>query len=117
MNLMTGQGKITWPEVAVYEGQVVEAVRSGQGTLINLKSQAEYQGEWRDGHRHGQGTQYYDVEKKCFYQGEWHLSQRHGKGVMMYEAPDTFYQGTFMNDKKHGWVLRFALGRNGKRAE
>jgi len=51
-----------------YEGEWKDGKKHGQGTLT-WASGAKYEGEWKDGKKHGQGTLTWASGKK--YEGEW----------------------------------------------
>ena len=58
-----------------------------------------YEGEWKDGERHGQGT--YDDNAGSVYIGEWKYDERSGEGIQIY--PDgSKYEGQWENDKRNG---------------
>ncbi|KAJ8604795.1 hypothetical protein CTAYLR_001068 [Chrysophaeum taylorii] len=86
-----------------------------------MSGQGRYEGEFRDGQRHGDGKIMYGDgsrfegsfeanEKKTgimtfasgtVYEGEWRLQAPHGRGVIRYASGAKFI-GTFENGKKHG---------------
>ena len=54
-----------------------------------------YEGEWKDGERHGQGT--YDDSAGSIYIGEWKHDERSGEGIQIY--PDgSKYEGQWIDD-------------------
>ena len=58
-----------------------------------------YEGEWKDGERHGQGT--YDDNAGSVYIGEWKYDERSGEGIQIY--PDgSKYEGQWENDQRSG---------------
>ena len=69
------------------------------GKYINAKEGVEYQGEWLDGMRHGQGTLTY--KNGSVYEGEWQRGMKWGYGKMTY-ASSNFYEGDWMNNKRNG---------------
>lgn len=49
---------------------------------VNLYSTGErYEGEWKDGIRHGQGRRYY--ADGSIYDGGWRRDKKHGKARML----------------------------------
>ena len=58
-----------------------------------------YEGEWKDGERHGQGT--YDDNAGSVYIGEWKYDQKNGQGEEEY-ADGSKHIGNFINDKIEG---------------
>ena len=73
--------KITYDDGSLYEGEIKNNVRHGQGTYL-WKSGDKYVGEWKNGKRDGKGTMYYASGKK--YVGEWKKSELHGEGIVYY---------------------------------
>lgn len=68
-----------------------------------------YDGERKDGKKHGVGTNRGDDGDT--YKGEWAHDKRHGRGVCMYSSGD-IYDGDFQQDKKHGkGVYKLSDGR------
>ena len=58
-----------------------------------------YEGEWKDGERHGHGT--YDDNAGSIYIGEWKYDERSGEGIQIY--PDgSKYEGQWENDQRNG---------------
>ena len=47
-----GAGRITYPDGAVYEGQMQADLRHGTGTLTRPDGM-RYEGDWQDGALHG----------------------------------------------------------------
>ena len=58
-----------------------------------------YEGEWKDGERHGQGT--YDDNAGSVYIGKWKFDERNGKGVQTY-SDGSRYEGQWENDQRNG---------------
>lgn len=65
-------------------------MREGQGKYINPEEGVEYEGQWKNGLRHGNGTLKY--KNGAYYQGEWQNGMKNGKGTMVY-ASGNFYEG------------------------
>ena len=71
--------------------------KDGRG-MYEYSDGSVYDGEWRDGKRHGQG-EYEDDHS--FYDGEWKDDKQHGKGT--YEQKDgVTYVGDFVNNRLEG---------------
>ena len=65
-----------------------------------------YEGEWKDGERHGQGT--YDDNAGNIYIGEWKYNQRSGEGIQIF-SDGSKYEGQWKNDnpiKIHNELLK-----------
>lgn len=58
-----------------------------------------YDGEWREGKKHGKGR--FSFASGSTYEGEWRDDRRHGEGMLSYSDGDR-YQGGWREDKKHG---------------
>lgn len=59
-----------------------------------------YEGEWKNGLRHGKGVEtYYGMKGR--YTGEWKEDMKEGSGEEVYKNGDT-YEGGFKAGKKHG---------------
>ena len=61
---------------------------------------ARYEGEWRDGNRHGNGTFWYANGGR--YEGDWRDGNRHGYGTLRYANGD-LYEGKFREGNRHGF--------------
>ena len=86
----------------IWSGNYVDGDESGKGRHFWRNSFGEnvYDGEYRDGMRHGYGV--YEWSNGHHYQGQWYSGKRQGFGV--YSWPGlTFYEGKFMNNMRHGY--------------
>lgn len=54
---------------------------------------------------------YYNKERTCFYEGEWKNGQKHGKGRMQY-ASGNVYEGEWRDNVKHGFGTMKWVDRN-----
>lgn len=82
----------------LYEGQWVDGLREGEGTQY-YKLGETYNGEWEADVKHGAGRMEY--RSGDVYEGEWRDDHRHGVGTMFYAKGDVFV-GSWMNDVKEG---------------
>ena len=83
------------PDGDKYEGEWKDGKKHGQGT-ITLSSGTKYVGEWKDDQRTGQGTMtYYDGAK---YEGGWKDGKRHGQGTQYNEEGKIYFEGEFKED-------------------
>ena len=77
--------------VSKYEGNLKDGKRHGEG-IETFPSGKKYEGQWRDGKRHGKGTLTYSDGQK--YEGQWKNGLKHGKGTET--SPDgSKYVGEF----------------------
>jgi hypothetical protein len=58
-----------------------------------------YEGDWREGKRHGTGKYYF--RDGAMYEGGIRDNKIHGDGTL-YHASGGMYQGEYREDKKHG---------------
>jgi len=74
---------------------------NGKGVYIST-SGMRYEGEWKDGKRHGQGTLTYPDGSR--YTGEWKKDRMHGLGIKIYASDPLYrkYTGEWINGNKHG---------------
>ena len=100
-NVATGVGKYTWPDGATYVGDVRRGLRHGRGVQAFADGRVKYDGEWKDGMRHGIGTLTFDPDGYARYQGEWRDDQKHGTGSMRYTSGNV-YEGGWACDQKNG---------------
>lgn len=58
-----------------------------------------YDGDWKDGMRHGKGTYKYAWG---IYEGDWKDDQRHGKGTIKWGRGGSVYEGDWKDDERNG---------------
>jgi hypothetical protein len=93
-----GKGFMKYANGDSYEGEFLTNEREGWGIYICAKTGAVYDGEWKEGKKHGKGKcQYAD---RGDYIGSWENGKRHGKGVCNYSG--FRYKGEWKDDKPHG---------------
>ena len=63
------------------------------------KTGAVYNGQWKGGLRHGNGTMVWTDGAK--YEGEWSYNQAHGNGKF-YHSDGDVYDGSWINNKANG---------------
>ena len=79
-----------------YEGNWVDGQKSGQGTEY-YKNGAVYVGEFADGKRHGTGVYTFPAESQFEkYDGEWEDDRPNGAGTKTLKNGEKF-TGTFVN--------------------
>lgn len=102
-----GKGKYTWPSGLVYEGDFVNGKKYGKGKLTWTGGQV-YEGDFVDDKYHGKGKMIY--HNGDIYEGDWVNDKSHGKGKYTWANGNT-YEGDFIDDKrvngKYTWVNGF----------
>jgi len=79
-----------------YTGIFVLHQPHGNGTFVEQNKYFVYQGEWKNGFRHGKGCQtFFDGSN---YVGQWKKGLRHGYGTATW-TDDMKYEGEWMSDK------------------
>ena len=88
----------------LWSGNYVDGDESGRGRHLwrNGFGENVYDGEYRDGKRHGFGV--YRWSNQDRYEGEWDSGKRQGSGVY-YWPGWTSYEGEFMNNMRHGYGI------------
>lgn len=98
--LPNGQGKMTYPNGDVCEGQFKDGGLDGMATVTyGTHGKSPYKfftGEWKKNQRNGQGTMIYTNGDK--YEGEWKNSKREGQGVLT-KSDGTEQDGKWKDDK------------------
>jgi hypothetical protein len=115
------QGKLETPgKIYKFFGQLLNGRPNGQGYTVlmydpdsdfkpslplpeSYKGELIYEGEFKDGYRHGTGT-LYDEDKngnmRLFYEGDFKKGIRDGTGKEYVE--NSVYTGPFLNDERNG---------------
>ena len=122
---LNGSGSYVWPDGSTYQGQVENGHCHGEGRLVITKRDAQgvphpltiYEGQWREGLRHGNGTLVSEasgsavlgtqvptnqVTGQSRYEGQWEHGRKHGYGTMSYGGTGNLYEGYWEHDLKHG---------------
>ncbi|KAF4684623.1 hypothetical protein FOZ60_007641 [Perkinsus olseni] len=108
------EAHLEWPDGSQYTGQVLHGYRHGVGQFMSRDGAYTYEGQWRMGRRHGEGTltqwttdgagqrkvaAVYEGQWKdgfihergkmrtanTVYEGEWHMGVIQGEGQMQWE--------------------------------
>eukprot|EP00939_MAST-03C_sp_MAST-3C-sp1_P000073 g73.t1 len=112
------QGRVTYPDGAVYDGQWCNQKRHGKGVLVESNGD-RYEGMFENGVPHGQGIRVYAfemIEGKFIkggrkYDGEWRFGAYWGEGTYAIGNGET-YEGGFSDGTFHGkGTYRFNDGR------
>lgn len=108
----TGEGVIKFNsgnefKALKYDGEFKWGKIHGQGTMEYLDG-SKYVGEFKDDQKHGKGVMTWENGKK--YDGQWDKDSIHGDGIMTYENGDV-YEGPWENGKANGeGVMTYANG-------
>ena len=81
----------------LYNGEYKDGLYHGQGTYTHSNGDI-FEGEWKEGKRH-QGT--YTHSNGDLYEGDWKEGKRHGHGTYI-ESEGDKYVGGWKEGKKHG---------------
>ncbi len=99
-----GTGTLTIPQLygeIKYEGEWKDGKKHGKGTETSLDGK-RYEGMWRNNEEHGFGTQTYsDSDGREEYKGYWKDGEYHGQGTFT-DSVEGKYEGYWENGKKHG---------------
>ncbi len=107
-SLLTGQGKVTWANGDVYQGELLQSRRHGQGEFTWANGQ-RYRGTWVNDVPQGKGSLKFASGNQ--YDGDVAQGLPHGTGRMVYASGDSF-QGRFLQGKPDGsGTYRWANGQ------
>lgn len=98
-----GQGKMTYADGAVYEGEWKNDQRNGQGKMTYADGDV-YEGEWKDDKMNGLGKYTFadgDVYAGDVYVGEFKDGYRSGQGTYTY-ANGAVYEGEWKDGNLNG---------------
>lgn len=108
-----GIGELLYRNGNKYEGQFENGVRKGEGVLYVPETattlKESYRGAWKDGKRHGFGTEWLDNGDA--YEGEWVNGNRSGWGVLHLADGDR-YEGEWFEGLQHGCGTHFEANGN-----
>lgn len=93
-----GNGKYTWSDGSVYEGDWIDGKMTGKGIII-WPSGAKYEGEFSGSYLHGHGT--FTKSNGCVYTGGWRMNAHHGIGRKAYSNSD-IYEGLWKEGIREG---------------
>lgn len=92
-----GYGKFQYKDGTIYEGEFRQGKRHGKG-ILNTATGEKYLGDWTNNERNGKGK---FIFQRNVYLGSFVKSRMQGKGVMQYHNGDT-YSGYWLNNKPEG---------------
>ena len=97
--------KLIYANGSSYKGRFVEGRMEGYGKRVWRDGTVQYEGEWKDGKRHGEGTaQTHDC---YYYKGGYRNGLADGYGFWRYPN-DGYCDREFVQDQRHGFGRRVA---------
>ena len=82
--------------------------KNGTGLLTIVNTNEQYDGEWKNGMRHGRGE--FKFKTGDIYTGGWELGKRTGEGSYTWTNGDRFI-GNWKGDRMNGkGIFRYANG-------
>ena len=97
-NVSTTAERIVYPDGSVYEGEMTDGIRNGQGTFA-LANGNVYVGEFKDDRANGQGT--FTFTDGAVYAGEFKDDNFSGQGTYTFTSGDV-YVGEFKDGIRNG---------------
>mmetsp|Transcript_112526 Transcript_112526/g.177087 ORF Transcript_112526/g.177087 Transcript_112526/m.177087 type:complete len:223 (-) Transcript_112526:130-798(-) len=90
----------TYDDGSTYVGQIVSGQRHGHG--VRTSADEQYSGQWKHGHRDGQGRQTWQDGR--VFEGQFREGKLEGRGRMEWHMPKGLlvYEGEYVNDLKEG---------------
>lgn len=96
----SGRADYTYANGDEYEGEFRQGKRHGFGVYVEFVTKNQYEGDWADDQRHGKGI----LSSKCngyIYDGEWQHDMRCGRGHSSLKNVET-YTGNWARNSFHG---------------
>lgn len=87
----------------------MKGLRHGTGTFKSESNGIDYDGEWKNGLKHGYGRLTY--KSGSYYEGYFENGFKHGKGTMKFTSGN-YYEGFYKFDKKSGYGEMHWLDKN-----
>lgn len=98
----SGRGILQWSVDGVstdrYEGECRDGNKHGKGTYTWANGN-RYEGDWRDGKQSGKGV--FTSSSGDHYEGDWRDGKQNGKGIFKWSDGD-YYEGEYRDDKRNG---------------
>ncbi|XP_056399328.1 MORN repeat-containing protein 1 isoform X2 [Hyla sarda] len=92
-----------------YVGDVKKQLRHGYGVYVYENSFFRYDGEWKDGKKHGHGKLLF--RDGSYYEGEFVHGEITGNGLRYWAALGNTYSGEFQDGELHGHgVMKYKDG-------
>ena len=97
-NKRHGNGKMTWHDGRIYEGEWKDDKANGKGKF-SWHDGDIYEGEWKDDKANGKGK--FSWPDGRIYEGDFIDNRQHGKGTMTWANGDK-YEGEWKDDMSNG---------------
>ena len=81
-------------------GEYYNGKRNGEGTEFYNNRKIEFKGKYKNGKRDGHGIEYNDINGKLKFEGEYLNGKRNGKGKEYTNDGKLLFEGEYLNDKK-----------------
>ena len=105
IDMPDGEGTHVYPDGSKYVGNFQDGFKHGKGTLTWDGNNGKYVGDFKNGFWHGKGTYaVYRADShlpNLYYDGEWKYGKRHGNGTEEY-SDGSKHVGIFINDVAEG---------------
>jgi hypothetical protein len=96
------KGKLTYFNEIIYEGEYLNDKGHGYGVYYNRKTQAKYEGYFKNGWEDGKGIKVYP--NGASYKGNFKKGRKRGYGLEIYPNIGS-YEGYFKNGKRFGFGI------------
>jgi hypothetical protein len=90
-----GVGFAKYENGLVYRGEFKKNSPNGSGKLLNNAEKVLYDGQWKEGLRHGAGRE--NCEDGSIYIGEFEKGKPHGSGKLFNDKEELLYEGEWKN--------------------
>ena len=97
-NAYNGYGKYIWENMNYYEGEFVNGLCNGKGTLYSSDGTITYEGYFFNNKKQGFGI--FNYGNGIYYKGQWFCDLENGEGEL-YENNILLFKGYFKDGKKN----------------
>jgi len=94
-----GYGVRVWSDGGRYEGKWVDDKPEGFGFYSNAAKAIRFEGSFWAGKRYGHGV---EINAQGTYEGQWQDGHMHGEGTFT-KTDGRYYKGEWFRGTKHGW--------------
>ena len=105
--ILNGGETIKYANGGVYDGEIKDGKRHGNGKMIYSNNMV-YEGEWNNDNKNGRGKLTWP--SGSYYDGEWKDDKKNGRGKL-YWFNGSYYDGEWKDNKRNGrGILRYSDG-------